>query len=176
MHENASRRKIFYVDADQVPSLAYRYGAAKPTIAAAKRWFRLIRSGFLLSDGGFETPDLKEFANDHQFIGKQKLAEYLACLMDLRRRDGRKGGPTYRKSDYYKNLSDLRYSLIRHYSTRRYYAYRSSRCSDTSFFDAYYDGQQPKPPVGKYVKSVDGQLAHIPSEFKNSRMCIDFIV
>ena len=62
------------------------------------------------------------------------------------------------------------------YSTRRYYAYRSSRCNDSSFFDAFYDGQHPESLVGKYVKSINGQQAYIPSELKSSHMCIDFIV
>ena len=74
---------------EKPPRLAKVLGATLSTMRAAVTWFRLMRSGFLLDDGGFCKPQLKSLKIQHQYTpeGGARLHELLAGVMYLNRID-----------------------------------------------------------------------------------------
>lgn len=119
------RRKMASVRIERVPKQAKILKASAATQKAAIKWFRLIRSGFKIDDGGFCRPDLKEFNIQQQYTpgGHQRLEEYLGALMYLHRLGVDHRGKPVRKIPR-KNLCTLSRGtanwVVHELSTRRY--------------------------------------------------------
>ncbi len=84
-----SRRRQASILIEKPPKLAKVLGATPATVRAAVTWFRLMRSGFLLDDGGFCSPQLKSLKIQRQYTpeGGARLHEFLAGVMYANRID-----------------------------------------------------------------------------------------
>jgi hypothetical protein len=109
------------IQIERLPRQAKIFKASAATQKAAVKWFRLLRSGFKIDDGGFCNPGLKEFNIARQYTpgGHQRLEEYLGALMYVQRLGvdyrGKPVGKILRKS-FWNTIN----WVVHEVSTRRY--------------------------------------------------------